>query len=140
MRRRVIRKISGHGPLRLRQPGRNGKTVTAIHASLAELKRQGKFVGKVPFGFDSVGEKYDEELVPNEWGKKYIPEIFHRVIKGDSVQVVARWLTDEGVPAGRRKRMRATDGGRVWFSASSRILCIPASTTWSTTTQTPIAG
>lgn len=75
-----------------------------IHASLAELKRQGKFVGKVPFGFDSVGEKYDKKLVPNEWGKKYIPEIFHRVIKGDSVQVIARWLTDEGVPAGAEKK------------------------------------
>ena len=51
-----------------------------------------------------MGEKYDKKLVPNEWGKKYIPEIFHRVIKGDSVQVIARWLTDEGVPAGAEKK------------------------------------
>lgn len=66
--------------------------------SLAELKSRGKFVGRVPFGYDPVGEKYDRRLVPNETGRKYVHEIFRRVIDGESLATIAKWLTDEGVP------------------------------------------
>lgn len=66
-----------------------------------ELKQRGRLVGKPPFGYTSIGDKYDRKLVPTELGRKYIPEIFRRVIAGDSLNAICKWLNSEGVPLGQ---------------------------------------
>jgi hypothetical protein len=43
------------------------------------------------------GSYHAKTLVPTPEGRKYIPEIFRRIIDGQSVMQVARWLDDEGV-------------------------------------------
>ncbi len=66
-----------------------------------ELKQRGKLVGKPPFGYTSTGERYDRRLIPTELGRKYVPEIFRRVIAGDSLGDICQWLDAEGVPLGQ---------------------------------------
>ena len=66
-----------------------------------ELKQRGKLVGKPPFGYTSTGERYDRRLVPTEQGRKYVPGIFRRIIDGESLNEICRWLDAEGVPRGQ---------------------------------------
>ena len=66
--------------------------------ALTELKSQGKNTNRAPFGYISIGEKYDHSIVPTDLGRACIPEIFSRVIAGDSLGDIAKWLTSEGVP------------------------------------------
>ena len=67
----------------------------------AELKQRGKLVGKPCFGYTSAGEQYDRRLVPTELGRKYVPEIFRRVIDGDSLNDICKWLNTESIPLGQ---------------------------------------
>lgn len=62
------------------------------------LKSQGKLVGRPPFGYDVVeAEGGHKTIVPNELGRKYVPEIFAHCIAGDSTRTIAHWLDSEGV-------------------------------------------
>lgn len=66
-----------------------------------ELKQRGRLVGKPCFGYTSIGDKYNRHLIPTDLGRKYIPEIFRRVIDGESLNAVCKWLNAEGVPLGQ---------------------------------------
>ena len=55
------------------------------------------------------GEKYDRHLVPTDTGRAYVPAIFARVIAGESLNTIARWLESEGV---------APTSGREWWARS----------------------
>ena len=68
-----------------------------IMARTADLRARGKLVGRPAFGFAVAGTKYDKRLEPTDIGIKYVPEIFRRIAKGDSLVTVARWLDSEGV-------------------------------------------
>ena len=57
-------------------------------------------LGRAPFGYEIEGVKYHKVLVPSAIGLKYIPEIYNRIIKGDSLATVAKWLNSENVPTG----------------------------------------
>ena len=62
------------------------------------LKSQGRLIGRPPFGYDVVpAEGGHKTIVPNELGRKYVPEIFARCIAGDSTRTIAHWLDAEGV-------------------------------------------
>lgn len=62
------------------------------------LKSEGKLVGRPPFGYDvAAADGGHKTLVPNELGRRYVPEIFARCIGGDSLRTIALWLNDEGV-------------------------------------------
>ena len=77
---------------------------TATHAFL-----RGQMVLKVPYGYRRVS---DEEAVANSSGGRpyriakdpdatpVIREIVDRIIRGESLESVARWLNDAGVPTG----------------------------------------
>jgi DNA invertase Pin-like site-specific DNA recombinase len=58
----------------------------------AELLERGKFVGRPPFGYVSVGEKYHHTIEPTGEGRRLIPEVFRRCIRGDSLADIAAWL------------------------------------------------
>ena len=63
----------------------------------ADLIAAGKLVGRVPFGYEVAGTKYDKSLVPSEIGQKYIPLIYEHVADGWSLLKVCQWLDVEGV-------------------------------------------
>ena len=59
--------------------------------------------GRAPFGYEIQGEKYSKILVPSPLGVKYVPQMFDRIIRGESLATVAAWLNAEGVPTGTSK-------------------------------------
>lgn len=92
--------------------------------ALTELKSQGKNTNRAPFGYISIGEKYDHSIVPTDLGRAYIPEIFSRVIAGDSLGDIAKWLISEGVPTQQGGTWAArTIGGIIRNPAYSGFGC-----------------
>jgi DNA invertase Pin-like site-specific DNA recombinase len=61
----------------------------------AGIRDNGGFVGKPPWGYVTTGDKYRKTIIPTDEGRMYIPEIFRRVIKGDSLATIAAWLSAE---------------------------------------------
>lgn len=59
------------------------------------IRSNGALVGRPPWGYVSAGERYAREIVPTEEGRIYIPQIFQRVIDGESLATVAAWLAGE---------------------------------------------
>lgn len=60
----------------------------------AELRSQGKMVGRAPWGYAVTGDEYDKRMVPTAAGQKYVPEVFTRIADGHSLAEVAGWLSD----------------------------------------------
>ena len=69
-----------------------------VRAAHARIDDGGAFRGAVPWGYATEGPKYAKRLVSTELGRKYIPGIFARVVRGDPLAAVAAWLESEGVP------------------------------------------
>lgn len=61
------------------------------------IRDSGAYFGKPPFGYEIVGDKFAKRLVPTETGRRYIPEIYDRIIRGDGLAVVAWWLDSQGI-------------------------------------------
>ena len=61
----------------------------------ARIRAAGAFVGKPPFGYVTSGQKYARQLVPTDEGRRLIPEVYARVIAGDSLAKVGAWLEEE---------------------------------------------
>jgi site-specific DNA recombinase len=61
----------------------------------ARIRTAGAFVGKPPFGYAIAGEKYSRKLVPADEGRRLIPEVYARCIKGDSLAKIGAWLEEE---------------------------------------------
>jgi DNA invertase Pin-like site-specific DNA recombinase len=59
---------------------------------IPEIRGNGAFFGKPPFGYRITGDKFTKRLEPTDVGRQYIPEIYERIIRGDSLAVVAWWL------------------------------------------------
>jgi site-specific DNA recombinase len=76
------------------------------------LRARGSVVGSIPWGmrieagFNAKGEPV-KVFTPTAPGRKYVPEIFSRIIAGDSLRDVAEWLASEGVVRDSR-----VDGGQ----------------------------
>jgi site-specific DNA recombinase len=87
--------------------------------ALDELRDDGKLTNRPPWGYKSFGEKYDHSMVPTDLGREYIPEIYKRVIAGDSLGNIAAWLTSEGVPCSRAD-------GKWWAKTIGFIIRNPA--------------
>ena len=78
------------------------------------LKSQGKLVGRPPFGYDVAdAEGGHKTLVPNELGRKYVPEIFARCIAGESLRTIAAWLDSEGVKPQNSAAWNANSVGKI---------------------------
>jgi site-specific DNA recombinase len=56
------------------------------------LRRENKFVGRIPWGYVTEGPKYDRRLAATDLGREYIPQIYDRVIAGHSLADICAWL------------------------------------------------
>jgi Recombinase/Recombinase zinc beta ribbon domain len=56
------------------------------------LRRQNKFVGRIPWGYVTEGPKYDRRLAATDLGREYIPQIYDMVIAGKSLADICEWL------------------------------------------------
>ena len=54
------------------------------------IKAEGGFTGRAPWGYEITGPKYAKTIVPTEEGRRLIPEIYARVIKGESLATIGR--------------------------------------------------
>jgi DNA invertase Pin-like site-specific DNA recombinase len=79
--------------------------------SRADIRSKGSLNGRPPWGMEVSGSYHSKTLVPTAEGRKYVPEIFRRIIDGQSVMQLARWLDEEGV--------RPVHGGQ-WSDGSLR--------------------
>jgi DNA invertase Pin-like site-specific DNA recombinase len=72
----------------------------------AQLTANKAAIGKPPFGLELSGEKYFKTLIPTEQGRRLVPEAFDRIIAGESMGQVARWLTGQTGRRFNRKSVR----------------------------------
>jgi hypothetical protein len=56
------------------------------------LRRENKFVGRIPWGYVTEGPKYDRRLAATDLGREYIPRIYDMVIAGHSLADICEWL------------------------------------------------
>src|SRR5262249_39255139 len=54
--------------------------------------------GLLPWGYRSVGEKYNKRAESTKDGKRYIPTMYQRIADGQSLNEVARWLRAGPLP------------------------------------------
>lgn len=72
------------------------------------IRENSALQGRPPFGLTTEGPKYERRLVPTEEGRRLVPEVYERVIRGESLGVIAAWLTRET--------------GRAWWAKSVAAL------------------
>lgn len=103
--------------------GMAGETTTAIGAIIAHqysvhlaeqvglaharIRRNNGLIGSAPWGYEIRGDKYSKTLTPTDEGRLYIPQIFDRKIRGDSLRTIAEWLDSESVKPMRGPRWNA---------------------------------
>jgi hypothetical protein len=57
-----------------------------------ELRSRGALIGRTPWGYQVGGLKYAKTLVPTDQGRALVPLVFAKVIDGESLATIARWL------------------------------------------------
>jgi DNA invertase Pin-like site-specific DNA recombinase len=90
-----------------------------------KLRRENKFVGKVPWGFTVEGPKYDKSLVPTEQGRRYIPVIYDMVIEGRSLTDICAWLDSLHLKQEKDKETGELVDVPWWPSAVAKMLRNP---------------
>ena len=80
-----------------------------VRAAHQRSRENRAFVGAVPWGFSSEGDRYAKHLVPTTEGTTIVPEVSRRCIDGESLVTIASWLTTAAP-------------GRRWNSESVRIM------------------
>src|SRR5215469_1543534 len=61
-----------------------------------ELRERWMLVGRPPWGYMPVGDKYHRTIVPTDQGRKFVPQIFQHIADGDSLMTMAKWLDSVG--------------------------------------------
>ena len=59
------------------------------------IRAEGGFTGRAPWGYEITGPKYAKTIVPTAEGRRLIPEIYARVVKGESLATIGEWLEAE---------------------------------------------
>jgi DNA invertase Pin-like site-specific DNA recombinase len=59
------------------------------------IKAEGGFTGRAPWGYQITGPKYAKTIVPAEQGRRLVPEVYARVIGGQSLATIGKWLEAE---------------------------------------------
>jgi site-specific DNA recombinase len=90
---------------------------TASMDAQAELREQGKLVGRPVFGYVSGGVYKDHGLVPTEEGRIWVPRIFAWAIEGLSLNAIAIRLDEAGV--------KPTSGKKWWARSIGLMLRNP---------------
>jgi DNA invertase Pin-like site-specific DNA recombinase len=78
------------------------------------LTGEGKLVGKPPFGYAVVdADGGHKTIVPTDEGRTYVPQIFARVIAGESLAAIGAWLDSEGVTSAQGHQWWARTLGQI---------------------------
>ena len=98
-----------------------------IAAARVRIAANGAHDGRYPWGFTSQGEKYNKRLVPTDEAREYVPQVFARIIAGESLAKVAAWLNECGVKATGIKNKENTKGksGKWWAETVSLMIRNP---------------
>jgi DNA invertase Pin-like site-specific DNA recombinase len=73
------------------------------------LLREVKFTGKPPWGYVTEGPKYDKRMVATPEGRELIPQVYDKVIAGQSLAAICAWLDTLHVKQRRGPRHRRHD-------------------------------
>jgi Resolvase, N terminal domain/Recombinase len=68
------------------------KSERQLLLTIPEIHENQGWYGSIPWGFETVGDEKSKRLVPTELGRLYIPQIFQRVIDGESLASICKWL------------------------------------------------
>jgi hypothetical protein len=100
-----------------------------IRISFDGIDANGAWRGKPPWGFTTAGAKLNKRLVPTDEAREYVPQIYARVIAGESLAQVCRWLESCGVApagiAGDREDGRGKSG-QWWPRSLGQLIRNPA--------------
>ena len=96
-------------------------------AGKARIAANGALDGRTPWGFTSTGPKYDRRLVPADAAREYVPQVYRRVIAGESLATICRWLESEHVAPAGIASDRSTRGksGRWWPRSLGQLIRNP---------------
>lgn len=88
-----------------------------VGAARAQLLKVGRFVGGgIPFGYQSAPNPTGPGRVlakdPHRIG--WLEEVVRMALRGDTVNAITRWLTDQGAPVPGVRRARPEAGVGVW--------------------------
>jgi hypothetical protein len=88
-----------------------------VGAARAQLLKVGRFVGGgIPYGYQSAPNPAGPGRVlakdPHRIG--WLEEVVRMALRGDTVNAITRWLTDQGAPVPGVRRARPEAGGGVW--------------------------
>jgi len=95
--------------------GATGRIIWEVLGALSQIERElikeryanqrnalldkGAFVGKPPWGYIVVGDKFNKSLEPDPALKPYLRGMVERAMHGDTYLSICRWLDGEGVPS-----------------------------------------
>lgn len=86
--------------------------ITKRYADAREVVvENGGFYGRVPWGFEPVGDKYHKTLQPVPELVPTIKEMIRRALHGDSLQSIADWLDESDAP-------KPSQNGKRWYPKS----------------------
>jgi DNA invertase Pin-like site-specific DNA recombinase len=88
-----------------------------VALALDRIRENGALSGRPPWGYTTTGPKYARVLIPTPDGLKYVPVIFQKIIRGESLARVCRWLDGEGV--------LAPGGGKWWPKSVGKLVRNP---------------
>jgi DNA invertase Pin-like site-specific DNA recombinase len=91
------------------------ETSRKVRASKRLGATQGKALGKMPYGYNSTADKSVWEIDENV--ADIIREIFEEYISGESISVIARQLSDRGIPP--PKKYRGEQGAKSTWNIST---------------------
>lgn len=72
-----------------------------IRAAHDTIRANGAAMSRAPWGMTIAGPKYNKAFVPADEGRKWVPQIFDKVIDGWTLAEISLWLRDNGVRGGR---------------------------------------
>ena len=91
-----------------------------VRAAFDVIDAGGWWRGKPPWGFVTEGPDRGKWLVPTAQAREYVPQIYGRVIAGESLAQIARWLESCGVAPVGIAKTEDIDGNPVTRGKSGR--------------------
>jgi hypothetical protein len=90
------------------------KLIKKRYADMRQMiKDNGALLGKPPFGFIIVGEKYAKTLAPDPSLVSYLRGMIDRALRGDTLLSICRWLDAEGVAPAKGEKWSPTSASNV---------------------------
>lgn len=77
------------------------------------IRENGAAHGRAPWGMVVAGPKYDKRFAGTDEGRTWVPLIFGRVIKGESLARISLWLQSEGIAGDHGPWHESTIGSMV---------------------------